>query len=143
MKLPAKETDSKSILSIKMTPLIDVIFLLLIFFIMTLKFQKPESVLENRLPERVGQDVSDQQMDWEVVRLRIKLVADGEMLKIYLQDRVVYSYKELLNYLNLLPEEILIVIEPEPKVPYKHVIGIYNTCIKSKKKNMVFAISQT
>jgi biopolymer transport protein ExbD len=142
MKLPFRETDSKSILSIKMTPLIDVIFLLLIFFIMTLKFQKPESVLENRLPEHLGQSVTDQQMDWEVVRLRIKLAAEGKQLKIYLQNRVVLTYAELLNYLNLLPEEIVLVIEPESKVPYKHVIGVYNTCIKSKKKNIVFAIAQ-
>jgi biopolymer transport protein ExbD len=141
MKLPIRETDSKSILSIRMTPLIDVIFLLLIFFMLTLRFQKPESVLENRLPERDAHSAKDSQMDWEVVKLRIKFVPEGEGAKIYLQDRPVFNYEDLLSYLNMLPKEILLVIEPESKVTYKYVIGVYNTCIKAKKSNIVFAIS--
>jgi len=126
-----------------MTPLIDVIFLLLIFFIITIQFVKPESVLENRLPERRAQGFKDQQNDWEMVRLRIKLIIkEGGRPKIYLQERVVKTYEELLYYLNQLPRNILLVIEPESRVLYKHVIGVYNTCKKSKKSNIVFAISR-
>jgi biopolymer transport protein ExbD len=143
MKLPIKATDSKVSFSIRMTPLIDVIFLLLIFFIITIQFVKPESVLENRLPERKAQGFQDQQNDWEMVRLRIKLVIkQEEQPRIYLQDRVVKTYEELLYYLNQLPKDILLVIEPESKILYKHVIGVYNACIKSKKTNIVFAISR-
>ena len=76
------------------------------------------------------------------VRLRIKLViTDDERPRIQLQERMVYSYEELLKYLNRLPRDILLVIEPEPKVPYKHVIGVFNTCLKSKKTNIVFAVT--
>ncbi len=141
MKTPVKATRSRISFSIRMTPLIDVIFLLMIFFVMTIRFQPPEGVLENRLPEKGGQGITDQQTDWEVVRLKVKLVPEGKSLKIMLQERTVYSYEALLEYLNLLPDEILIVIEPEPKVPYKQVIGVFNTCIKSNKNNVVFAVA--
>ena len=143
MKLPLKARTSRISASLRMTPLIDVIFLLLIFFIMTIRFQKPDGVLENRLPEKGGFGVTEQQKDWEVVRLRIKLVIKGGgQPKIYLQERVVTTYEELLNYLNRLPHDILLVIEPEAKVPYKHVIGVYNTCIKSKKSHIVFSVAR-
>ena len=141
MKVPIKATKSKVSFSVRMTPLIDVIFLLLIFFILVIKLEKPEGVLENILPQSDVHGVANQQKDWEVVKLRVKLITEGEQLKIYLQERVVYTYKDLLSYLNMLPQEIMLVIEPESKVPYKYVIGVYNTCIKAKKTNIVFAIS--
>ena len=141
MKLPIKSKSSKISLAIRMTPLIDVIFLLLLFFILSIRLEKPEGVLENILPESDPHGVADQQKDWEVVKLRIKLITEGKQLKIYLQERVVYTYRDLLSYLNMLPQEIMLVIEPESKVPYKYVIGVYNTCLKAKKTNIVFAIS--
>ena len=141
MKIPIKATSDTLSITIRMTPLIDVIFLLLIFFMLVIKIEKPEGVLENILPETDTQGVAEQQTDWEVVKLRIKLVQDGQQLKIYLQERAVYTYKELLSYLNLLPEEIMLVIEPESYVPFKYVVGVYNTCLKAKKTNIVFAIS--
>ena len=124
-----------------MTPLIDIIFLLLIFFILTIKFQEPEKMLEHILPQRGKESVTEQEKDWEVVKLRIKLITEGTRLKIYLQERVVYTYEDLFASLDQLPEDILIVIEPETTVPYKYVIGAYNTCLKSSKRNIVFAIA--
>ena len=141
MKTPIRATKNKVSFSVRMTPLIDVIFLLLIFFILAIRIEKPEGVLENILPESDVHGIAEQQKDWEVVKLRVKLITEGEQLKIYLQERVVYTYKDLLSYLNMLPREIMLVIEPEAKVPYKYVIGVYNTCIKAKKSNIVFAIS--
>jgi len=142
MKLPIRTGDKNINFTVRMTPLIDVIFLLMIFFIMTIRFVEPEVILENRLPEKAGQGINDQKNDWEVVRIKIKLVQDGNQYKIYLQERVLNSYKDLLSYLDLLPDKILVVIEPEATVPYKYVIGIYNTCLKSEKTNIVFTIAQ-
>ena len=141
MKIPIKATKSTVSFSVRMTPLIDVIFLLLIFFMLAIRLEKPEGVLENILPESDAHGIAEQQKDWEVVKLRVKLITEGEQLKIYLQERVVYTYKDLLSYLNMLPQEIMLVIEPESKVPYKYVIGVYTTCIKAKKSNIVFALS--
>ena len=141
MKIPIKTTSSEIGLAIRMTPLIDVIFLLLIFFILTIRLEKPEGVLENILPESDSQGITEKQKDWEIIKLRIKLIQEGKQLKIYLQDRVVYSYEGLLSFLNMLPQEIMIVIESEPKVPYKYVIGVYNTCLKAKQSNIVFSLS--
>lgn len=142
MKLPLKAHCGPVNLSIRMTPLIDVIFLLLIFFIMTMQFQKPEGVLANRLPEKGGQSVT-QQEDLEIVRLRIRLsITEGDMPAIRLQDREVRSYDELYGFLTMLPEDVLLVVEPEARVPYRHVVGVYNACLKAEKRNIVFSMAR-
>ncbi len=141
MKLPLKAIDSRDGFSIRMTPLIDVVFLLMIFFIMTLNFLETEGILENRLPEQNKRTKSDQQKDWEIVRIR--LVAGEDKPMIHLQERILNDFDELLRYLNLLPRKIMIVIDPDSKVAYKHVISAYDTCLKSKKSNIVFSLPRT
>lgn len=141
MKLKNTEQSYQNRSAINITPLIDVIFLLMIFFLMTINFNKPEGVLENRLPQLSSKSVSEAPQDYETVKLRIKMIKDNNQMKIYLQERVVFTYKDLLYYLDQLPEDILIILEPSDNVPYKHVIGVFDTCIKSKKQNVVFSIS--
>ncbi len=142
MKLPLKAHRGPTNLTIRMTPLIDVIFLLLIFFIMTIHFQRPEGVLANRLPEKGGQSITEQP-EWEIVRLRIQLsITEGDMPAILLQDRKIHSYEELNKFLTMLPEDVLLVVEPQARVPYRHVIGVYNTCLKAEKNNIVFSMAR-
>ncbi len=141
MILRSKSNTPKNRFSNNMTPLIDVIFLLMIFFLMTFNFQKPALILENRLPQIGNEESEDPTKDWETVRLRIKMAKESGGLEIFLQERVVRTYVDLLYYLDQLPEDILLVIEPGDNVPYEHVIGVYNTCLKSHKKDIVFSIS--
>lgn len=141
MRLRFQSKHGRRRYAISMTPLIDVIFLLMIFFLMTINFQKPEGVLDNRLPQLGRRSSEDPTKDWETVRLRIHLARAGGELRIHLQERVVSDYEALGHYLDQLPPDILIIVEPEDDVPYKHVIGVYNACLKSKKREIVFSIS--
>ena len=138
MKVPTKATSNGRRLTIMMTPLIDVIFLLMIFFIMTLNFLVPEGVLENRLPDTQSKVRPDREKDWEVVRIHVARGKEGP--QIYLQERIVTGIADLLRNLQRLPRDIIVVIEPEPRVAYKHVISVLNTCVKAKKTNISFTI---
>lgn len=138
MKVPTRATGSKGRFAIMMTPLIDVIFLLMIFFIMTLNFLVPEGVLENRLPDLAEQAALDRQKDWEVVRIHVATGKDRP--QIYLQERRISGLAELLSDLLRLPRDVIVVIEPEPKVAYKHVISVFNTCVKAEKTNLSFTL---
>jgi biopolymer transport protein ExbD len=141
MRLRFQSKHGRRRYAISMTPLIDVIFLLMIFFLMTINFQKPEGVLDNRLPQLGRRSSEDPTKDWETVKLRIQLARAGGELRIHLQERVVSDYEALGHYLDQLPPDILIIVEPEDDVPYKHVIGVYNACLKSNKREIVFSIS--
>lgn len=141
MRFKSNKKDYQKSNSINITPLIDVIFLLMIFFLMTINFNKSEGVLENKLPQTGSQTSSETPNDYETVKLRVKMIKEKNLLKIYIQERIVYNYSDLLHYLNQLPEDILIIFEPSDNVPFKHVIGVYDVCLKSKKNNIVFSVS--
>jgi biopolymer transport protein ExbD len=138
MKVPTKATGSNRRFAVMMTPLIDVIFLLMIFFIMTLNFLVPEGVLENRLPDQARAMPQEREKDWELVKIHVARGKAGP--QIYLQERKVAGLKDLLLNLHRLPRDVIIVIEPEQKVAYKHVISVFNTCVKAKKTNISFTI---
>lgn len=63
--------------TMEMTPMIDVTFLLLIFFILTLKFKTLEGKLQAYLPKDVGVNQSDAE-PLEKVEIKITLIAPGE-----------------------------------------------------------------
>lgn len=138
MKLPTKATNNNRRFAIMMTPLIDVIFLLMIFFIMTLNFLVPEGILENRLPDQARATPEEREKDWELVRIHVAKGKTGP--QIHLQQRKVAGLPDLLLHLHRLPRDVIIVIEPERKVAYKHVIGVFNTCVKAEKTNISFTI---
>ena len=143
MRVPRRPSGDRTNTSFRMTSLIDCFFLLMVFFLLTIKFHAPEGILQNRLPQTDAPGIAQPREDVEIVKLRIKLaITGGEEPKIYLQERPLTSYDDLGLYLGKLPADTLLVIEPEPKVPYKYVIGTYNTCLKAQRRNIVFAMRQ-
>lgn len=141
MKLKFLQKSSEQRLGVSMTPLIDVVFLLMVFFLMTINFEKPEEVLANRLPQLGTQASDDPSQDWETVKLQVEISRTDGQLKLHLQERVLDRYEDLLSYLEQLPDDIMIVIEAANNVPYKHVIAVYNSCLKANKKDIVFSLA--
>ena len=141
MKLKFQRKSAERRLAVSMTPLIDVVFLLMIFFLMTINFENPEEVLVNRLPQLGAQNSEDLSKDWETVELRLEITRDNGQLRLHLQERVLDSYEELLSYLEQLPDDIQIVIDAANDVPYKHIIGVYNSCLKANKQDIVFSFA--
>ncbi len=141
MKLNFLQKTNNKRLAVSMTPLIDVVFLLMVFFLMTINFERPEEVLINRLPQLGNQASDDPSKDWETVKLKLEIARTNGQLRLHLQERILDSHEELLGYLTQLPDDITIAIDANNDVPYKHIIGVYNSCLKANKKDIVFSIS--
>ena len=56
MRRPSIFTDRREPLDVKMTPMIDVVFLLLIFFVWTASFHIVEHILPSSVSEIIGND---------------------------------------------------------------------------------------
>ena len=67
---------------LEMTSMIDVVFLLLIFFLCTLKFKTLEGKLAAYLPKDVGVNTSEAE-EIEKVEILVKVVATGTLLDAY------------------------------------------------------------
>lgn len=141
MKLKFLRHASEREMAVSMTPLIDVVFLLMVFFLMTINFEKPEEVLAHRLPQLGNEASEDPSKDWEKVELKLTIAREDGQLQLQLQERILTSYEDLHGYLTELPEDIVIIVDAANDVPYKHIIGVYNSCLKANKTDIVFSFA--
>jgi len=146
----------------EMTPMIDVTFLLLIFFIVTLKFRTLEGRLDASLPKDKGTKNTKQE-DIEQVQIDIRVANPGVLrpdpetrtpsypqgkLNKYLGRKIVYQIgsqtfqtpAEVSKYLATFDkEETPVVISPLKKVIYADVIKILDVVIALEFKQVSFA----
>jgi len=120
-------------LELKMTPMIDVIFLLLIFFVCTASFQPPEQILPTQvsLPGAVAtelpppeelEDLDELVVDlrwldarpaWEINRRRYNAL--GEV-------------RAVLEATQAIQPGLPVILDVGPRVPMENVINLYDLC---------------
>lgn len=129
---------------LSMSPLIDMTFLLLIYFICTCSLMTPEADLGIRLPGMVAQAKSVDMPDEQIIEVK-------ENGQIYLNDREFDSAtsQELPELVTLLKRykmasdasknQALVTIWADDKTPHQRVIDVMNACAAAKIKDVSFA----
>lgn len=118
-----------------MTPMIDVVFLLLIFFLTTASFQK----LENLLPSAVSAesqaqagkvpDELPQPPDSDLSDCVIKIALEGDRVRYQLNDEEMDSLEDLTVRMKAIigvRPDLPLVIDPGDNVPAKDAIDVYD-----------------
>ncbi len=120
-----------------MTPMIDVVFLLIIFFLVSSHLSRQESQLELELPTATsGQD----DIDLETPRLTINVRADGSML---LAGRPITTDQLKNRFLEAREkegEDIEVRIRGSRLTPYSTVEPIMLACTGAKIWNVTYAV---
>lgn len=139
LMLPAVDEPELSI-----APLIDMTFLLLIYFISTCSLIMPEADLGIRLPGMVAQATTVEMPDEQMIEVR-------ENGQVFLNDREFdtassQALPELLRTLRLYKaaseasgNPALITIWADDKTPHQRVIDVMNVCATAKIKDVTFA----
>ena len=129
---------------INVTPLIDVIMCLIIFFLLCGKFAKDEANAKVRLPQaQLGQQMVDQQG-----RLVINVVpGEGASAEpeIIVRTRPVRA-EELAGYLAREHEanpELKVIIRADKDVTYNHVSPVMVACAQANIKSVDYATRNT
>lgn len=127
-----------------MAPLIDMTFLLLIYFICTCTLIIPEADLSIRLPGMLAQPTTVEMPDEQMIEVR----KDGE---VYLNDRSFDNAKSpelpelvaTLTRYRLSAEgtgnKALITIMADNETPHQRVVDVMNACAAAKLKDVSFA----
>jgi len=139
MAMPPQEDPELSI-----APLIDMTFLLLIYFICTCSLITPEGDLSIRLPGMVAQVTTVDMPDEQMIEIR-------ENGQVFLNDREFdrASSQELPELVGTLQRyklsseasgnKALITILADDKAKHQRVIDVMNACAQAKIKDMTFA----
>lgn len=138
------ETDIDS----AMTPMIDVVFLLLVFFVWTASFQIIEHVLPSEMSELTGSDPIDQvepppPKDFDDVVVRIGWNGDAPTWTINKQPfpSVLDVQKQLLAIAEI-QTDALVILDPDSIVPLGFVIEGYDAAKIAGFEKVSFAVKQ-
>lgn len=128
---------------IELTPLIDVVFLLLIFFMISTTFIK-ETSLKINLPESSGEQIAEQPSSVEVQigaesEYAIAASTDGAAQPLINSNRE--TLKRALSEFNKQPN-LLLIIRADRKAPHEAVIKVMDVAQEVGLTNITFATKQ-
>ncbi len=138
----------RSDLNIEMTPMIDVVFLLLVFFIWTASFQMVEFMLPSAVSVQAGQgqpqtDTPPPEADFENVVVRVYY--QNELPSWELNELPVANLNELKSRLQAIADvkqDAPVILHPDPNVPLGAVIDAYDMSRLAGFQQIQFAASE-
>src|SRR3989441_3445490 len=122
---------------IQLAPLVDVLLLLLIFFLMTWNAARNENELDVKVPKASSAKEKSAPIGDVVVNVR----ADGNVV---VNRRTLSGSElgELLKGLVQLNSEQAVVIRGDEAGAYKNIIGVLNVCSEAGVTNVAFATAK-
>ena len=133
MRRPSVYTDRRSPLDIKLTPMIDVVFLLLIFFVWTSSFNVVEFALQSNVSDATAGAETEPperppaEIDFDNVVVRIVWIDGQPGWRI--NDESIPALGEVRRRLDAIfqaNEAAPVIIHPDPDTPLNHVIAVYD-----------------
>jgi len=131
MKFQNKEPESAAF---PLAPMIDVVFLLLIFFIATMQFSQSERELNVSVP--VAEEGADARQTVGEIIINVK--DDGEVII----DNTIMTQEQLyekLQRISAVHENQAIRIRGDGKVEYQKIVQVIDVCQKAGIPNISFA----
>lgn len=133
--------------TVNIAPMIDVSFLLLIFFLVTTTFERAEGILSSNMPTEQG-DRASVALPISPIVVRITKTGDDHddyTIRVDRFDDVPQSFVALPEFLRgvfLTPgfdEETPIVIVASDDVPWDHVVACWNAVVRAGSTKIAFA----
>ncbi len=139
-----------------MTPMVDVVMCILIFFMLGSSFLAPELFLQSNMPaiDKAGTANAQTSAKLPAVRLFIQMHRQGEATWVVAfggkpmpmdaaggesgaNDQALADFFDEKK--RSLSDDVQIIIVPDKAVPYQDVITVYDLCTRSRFKQVAFA----
>lgn len=147
-----RDRSQTQTLQLNLTAMIDVIFLLLVYFVITAHFPISEGVLTVKLPQGRGGAIAAEAPPppsdiltvevWPQGEASFRLELDGttltSMTELH-QQLVSLQYDPLRGRNGLFQPEDPVVIRPRGAVRWQHVVDVFNTALRARYRNVAFA----
>lgn len=136
--------SSRGKLDLPMTPMIDVIFLLIIFFLCTASFRPPESLLPTllNLPGSTGTVVeSDPELE-DLDEIVVELTWQDGRVGWRINDQPCPDLAAVAARLQAVAEiqiDLPVILDIAPAVPMEYVIDVYDLCRSLGLQRVQFA----
>lgn len=149
MQLPDHYANRRGNMEIKMTPMIDVVFLLLVFFLWTASFQIVEQTLPSQLSEVSGTSPTPSETpppveeDFDKVVVRVRWVNGRPQWTINQMDMTdLKQVRTRLETIAAVKQDAPVILHPDQEVPLGHVIDLYDLTRLVGFEEIQFAASE-
>jgi len=95
MKIRHAGRQSGEQIELQMTPMIDIVFQLLVFFIMTFKIVVPEGDFNIKMPSAAAREAPPDDAQLPPMFLRLTADADGGLVSLHLNEQAIESFDAL------------------------------------------------
>ena len=149
MRIPNFYRGRDDGLDVTMTPMIDVVFLLLIFFVWTTSFQIIEYILPSRMSAQIGDQATplvDPPPEKDFDNVVIRIGWDGQSVSLAVNDVPASSMDQVVTQLRQIANVKLdapIILHPQPAVPLGYVIEVYDVVKLVGFQKVSFAVNPT
>jgi len=130
-------------MELQLTSMIDVIFQLLIYFIITANFVVDEGTIKAKLP---GDSAQKQEEEPSIpTNIYIQTSGDAVDYTIRVDNTTIDGIDELFGVLKdrietgRLDVEDTVTIHPQGKVRWQHVVNVFNACVRAELEQVGFA----
>lgn len=146
-----RRSPGSASMQLNLTAMIDVVFLLLIYFVISAGFSQPEGVLTTNLP--AGSSKKTNSLSPPSQKLKIDLLSEGVAgCQIVVAGQRVGSFTALAKALakdqydpkhgrtsgTFQPGNPVVII-PQGNVRWQHVVNAFNAAVKERYTNVAFA----
>ena len=142
MRVPTHHNDRRQT-DIAMTPMIDVVFQLMIFFICTASFQAAEELLPSHLSISDGTSVRPPvEIEPELERIVVRATHDNGRANWIVNERpcaTISEVQQVLQAVAAIDRTLPVVLDVEGKVPLGDMIDVYDLCRLEKFEKIQFA----
>jgi biopolymer transport protein ExbD len=123
---------------LNMASMVDVVFLLLIFFMCTSSFIQIEDKLPTQLSQ-VGSGTSEESLDFPPVRISLQ-GGPGNLLITY-NGQLYSNFQTLLEKLrnDRISDEVSVIIEGQGNVSYESMVKALDCCYQANIRNVAFS----
>ncbi|MCP4590468.1 MAG: biopolymer transporter ExbD [bacterium] len=131
-----------SILSINLTPMIDVTFLLLIFFLVTSTFERPEGLFAANLPQDAG--IAAPPLPISPIIVRLTPAGSACRIRIDNFSEAPVSFGDLADFLKNVQgnpgfdDRTPVVIVADDSLAWDHVVACWNAAVRASCKSIAF-----
>jgi biopolymer transport protein ExbD len=123
-------SDYDARVSLNMTPMVDVVMVILVFFMASASILGPEWLVSSRVPKKGGVATAT---DVQPLRLTVLLTRDGEQSTVFAIGDVSFSREAVLANLTRATagrpaSEVVVLLRPAANVPYEDVVLMHAAC---------------
>src|SRR5688500_9564981 len=129
-----RQRTEVQVMGFQIAPMVDILLVLLCFFIVTWSFARRENVLDVRVPSAENAKESNPALNQNVLNVKV----DGSVV----WNRKVVERSELESRLTehagLFPD-YAIIVRGDERVEFKHIAAVLDTCRAANIWNVAFA----